>query len=211
MRVQRSAEAEAYVYKSAFQTMTAAGSEYAARRITAAVRTIIRVESVVDVGCARGTWLRAWRKQAVEDVIGVDGDYVDRRTLEIDPKPFVVADLAARLPSDAGSILRRALRWPSSCHPRALLRSSGACSCRALFGRGSWTGWRASFERTAPRSYRYNLLLYVRCNNLHQIAVFARQFQLSDQEKVPDKSSLSYRIRKEIVRRLPPSLCDQFA
>jgi SAM-dependent methyltransferase len=84
-----------YVYDSAFQNMAATGSAYAARRIISAVRAILPVRSVVDVGCARGTWLREWREQDVDDIVGVDGDYVDRSKLEIDPHRFVVADLAA--------------------------------------------------------------------------------------------------------------------
>jgi SAM-dependent methyltransferase len=86
---------EVYTYDSAFQNMAATGSAYAARRIISAVRTIVPVRSVVDIGCARGTWLREWQEQAVDDVVGVDGDYVDRSRLEIDPQCFVVADLAA--------------------------------------------------------------------------------------------------------------------
>jgi hypothetical protein len=66
-------------------------------------------------------------------------------------------------------------------------------------------------ETKIPAWYRYNLLLYVHRSNLHQIAAFARQFQLSDQEEVPDNSPLLYRLRKGIVRRLPQSLCDQLA
>jgi len=85
----------AYIYDAAFQNMAATGSAYAARRIISAVRTIVPVQSVVDIGCARATWLREWRQQSVDDIVGVDGDYVDRSKLEIDPACFVVADLAA--------------------------------------------------------------------------------------------------------------------
>jgi hypothetical protein len=84
----------AYVYDAAFQNMAATGSAYAARRIISAVRAILLVHSVVDFGCARGTWLRQWQAQAVHDVFGVDGDYVDRSKLEIDPRQFAVHDLA---------------------------------------------------------------------------------------------------------------------
>jgi 2-polyprenyl-3-methyl-5-hydroxy-6-metoxy-1,4-benzoquinol methylase len=85
---------EVYVYDSAFQNMAATGSAYAARRIISLMPTILPIRSVLDVGCARGTWLREWRAQAVEDVIGLDGGYVDRTKLEIDPRCFVVHDLA---------------------------------------------------------------------------------------------------------------------
>lgn len=84
-----------YLYDAAFQTMAATGSAEAARRIIAAVRTILTVTSVVDIGCARGTWLRQWQAQGVNDVTGVDGAYVDLNRLEIDPACFVVHDLVA--------------------------------------------------------------------------------------------------------------------
>ena len=89
-----------YVYDSAFQNMAATGSAYAARRIIATVRNILPVRSVADIGCARGTWLREWKTQGVNEVVGVDGDYVERSKLEIDPRHFVVRDLAA--PFDLG-------------------------------------------------------------------------------------------------------------
>ena len=58
--------------------MAATGSAYAARRIISIVQTIATVQSVVDIGCARGTWSREWQAQGVNDIVGVDGEYVDR-------------------------------------------------------------------------------------------------------------------------------------
>jgi putative flippase GtrA len=86
-----------YVYGPAFQTMAATGSAHAARRIVSMMLTILPVRSVIDLGCARGTWLREWRAQGVGDIVGVDCDYVDRQRLEIDPDCFVVHDLSGRL------------------------------------------------------------------------------------------------------------------
>jgi hypothetical protein len=86
-----------YVYDSAFQSMAATASTYAARRIIAAIRAILPVRSVADIGCARGTWLREWQAQAVDDIIGVDSECVDQTRLEIDPRQFVIHDLVAPL------------------------------------------------------------------------------------------------------------------
>jgi SAM-dependent methyltransferase len=97
---ERFASHAVYRYDHAFQNMAAAGSVYAARRVISAMRTILPVRSVIDIGCARGTWLREWQTQAVDDVIGVDGDYVDQSQLEIDPRCFVVTNLA--MPFDLG-------------------------------------------------------------------------------------------------------------
>ncbi len=85
-----------YAYDDSFQVL-ATGSAAAARRIIAAVRDIIAPASVLDVGCARATWLRAWQDAGCADCVGVDGPYIDSRALEIDESRFVVADLGEKL------------------------------------------------------------------------------------------------------------------
>jgi hypothetical protein len=45
------------------------------------------------VGCASGTWLRAWAERGVELVHGIDGDWVDRESLEIPASSFTSTDL----------------------------------------------------------------------------------------------------------------------
>ena len=224
--------------------MAATGSEHAARRITSAVKAAVSVQSVLDVGCARGTWLRVWKEQAVADVVGVDGDYVDRTALEFDAARFVVADLAA--PFNVGRRFDLAQSLEVAEHlPQARAASFIAdlvshapvvLFSAATPGQGGEHHlneqpaeyWRRLFldhdyvardclrpllarERNIPAWYRYNLLLYVQRGTLKQIAPFTLQFQLGDREQVPDTSPLSYRIRKEIVRWLPRSVCDQLA
>jgi SAM-dependent methyltransferase len=56
--------------------------------------------SVVDVGCGRGAWLAAFKNAGVDDILGLDGDYVDRKALHIDPGAFRAVDLQA--PPDLG-------------------------------------------------------------------------------------------------------------
>lgn len=85
-----------YAYDTRFQLLTGRSAS-AARRIIAAVRTILPVGSILDVGCARGTWLCAWQGAGCSDVLGVDGPYIDRQALEIDPSHFIVADLNERI------------------------------------------------------------------------------------------------------------------
>ena len=82
-------------YGADFQTMAAVGSAAAARRIVSLVQTILPVASVLDVGCARATWLRVWREAGCTDVTGVDGPYIDVNELEIPRAHFVVRDLNA--------------------------------------------------------------------------------------------------------------------
>ena len=49
--------------------------------------------SVVDVGCGLGAWLAVFSEQGVDDVVGLDGAWVEQTVLEIDPADFRVVDL----------------------------------------------------------------------------------------------------------------------
>ena len=57
------------------------------------VMKLVKPSSVLDVGCGTGTWLKVFRQQGIKDVIGVDGDYVNRSQLVIDETEFRNADL----------------------------------------------------------------------------------------------------------------------
>jgi SAM-dependent methyltransferase len=57
----------------------------------------LSLRSVLDVGCGRGVWLEAWRQQQVSDILGVDGSYVEPRTLAIPSADFQPANLAEPL------------------------------------------------------------------------------------------------------------------
>ena len=74
----------------------------AARRsaevIVPLVMEMLSPRSVCDVGCGPGIWLAAFEEQGVTEVVGVDGDYVDREALRIDPTKFVAADLEHGIP-----------------------------------------------------------------------------------------------------------------
>ena len=54
----------------------------------------VRPQSALDVGCGVGTWLRAAGEFGVQDCLGVDGDYVDRRALMVPEELFLPLDLA---------------------------------------------------------------------------------------------------------------------
>ena len=56
----------------------------------------LKPRRVVDVGCGVGTWLRAAQELGVEEVLGTDGDYVDRGALLIDQSRFIPSDLATQ-------------------------------------------------------------------------------------------------------------------
>ena len=82
-----------HAYNSEFMQYAAQSSAYAAETITTLIAREVQIESVLDVGCAQGTWLRAWSRRGVADYCGIDGDYVDRSRLEIPSANFTPIDL----------------------------------------------------------------------------------------------------------------------
>jgi SAM-dependent methyltransferase len=80
-------------YSNRFMQYAAQSSAYSAAAITSILHQQLAVKSVLDVGCARGTWLHAWSQLGIRDMHGVDGDYVDRQTLEIPTSNFTAINL----------------------------------------------------------------------------------------------------------------------
>jgi SAM-dependent methyltransferase len=64
-----------------------------AQRIVPILTAALPIRSVVDFGCGQCAWLSVWQQTGAA-VTGVDGPYVDRRHLAIDPDDFQAADLA---------------------------------------------------------------------------------------------------------------------
>src|SRR5216683_5640462 len=59
------------------------------------VMDLVRPKSVVDVGCGTGAWLAAFHAAGVQEILGIDGDYLDQASLRIPPEAFTKADLEA--------------------------------------------------------------------------------------------------------------------
>lgn len=60
----------------------------------------VTVRSAVDVGCGIGTWLAVSGNLGVRELLGLDGDHVDREALVMDVDRFVACDLTQ--PQDLG-------------------------------------------------------------------------------------------------------------
>jgi SAM-dependent methyltransferase len=97
-------------YTPEFMSGIAAGSRRSASLVLPHVFELCRPASVIDVGCGPGAWLAECASLGVRRVVGVDGDYVDRRGLLFPAERFVAADLptvtagelSARLPAGEG-------------------------------------------------------------------------------------------------------------
>jgi 2-polyprenyl-3-methyl-5-hydroxy-6-metoxy-1,4-benzoquinol methylase len=81
-------------YDSLFFNSIESGSLQSAQIVVPIVLDLISPRSVVDVGCGRGAWLKAFQENGVPDVFGLDGSYVDVEKLLIDRERFSPTDLA---------------------------------------------------------------------------------------------------------------------
>lgn len=81
-------------YNTNFMSYTAQTSRFAAETVARLLRGWFPIRSVLDVGSAKGTWLAVWGGTGAEDIHGVDGDYVDRRSLVIPIERFSARDLS---------------------------------------------------------------------------------------------------------------------
>ncbi|QCO15299.1 methyltransferase domain-containing protein [Azospirillum brasilense] len=88
------------LYDDRFYDIQEEGSLRSARVIAPLVLGWVGAESVLDVGCGVGTFLRAFAEAGIADVQGLDGDYVRRDRLRIDPSRFSAHDLSQ--PFDLG-------------------------------------------------------------------------------------------------------------
>jgi SAM-dependent methyltransferase len=80
-------------YDRAFYEFLQDGVSQSASVVVPLVLSLFPFESVIDVGCGIGTWTGQFRESGVPDVIGVDGDYIERSMLCIPQERFLVHDL----------------------------------------------------------------------------------------------------------------------
>ncbi len=60
-----------------------------ARIIAPLILKILKVKSVLDVGCGKGGFLRAFKEKGVEDIKGIEGEWVNNETTFI-PKKYIM-------------------------------------------------------------------------------------------------------------------------
>ena len=83
----------AATYNAEFFGTYASASQRSAAIIVPIVNDLVQPHSVLDVGCGLGTWLAEWNRVGVNDVIGLDGNYVDPNSLRMPTSNFVPTDL----------------------------------------------------------------------------------------------------------------------
>jgi SAM-dependent methyltransferase len=90
----------AYEYDALFFNYIEEGAIRSARVIVPILLDALGCRSVLDVGCGAGAWLSVYRDLGVDDVMGVDGEYVDRDRLLVAPDRFRPTDVSQ--PFDLG-------------------------------------------------------------------------------------------------------------
>jgi SAM-dependent methyltransferase len=80
-------------YTNRFYSSQRDRSRSSAEAILPTVIRAVRPSSVVDVGCGVGTWLSAVLATSVDDVLGLDGAWVQPGSLQIPPERFQAVDL----------------------------------------------------------------------------------------------------------------------
>jgi SAM-dependent methyltransferase len=81
-------------YSASFFEALQEGALRSAYGVVPLVIEILQPRSVVDLGCGTGAWLSVFKEYGVEDILGIDGEYVDRESLLIPHEQFVAQDLA---------------------------------------------------------------------------------------------------------------------
>jgi SAM-dependent methyltransferase len=108
-------------YTKSFYEERRAGAAKSAAAIVPLVLQVLPARSVVDVGCGEGDWLAAFQRAGVEDLLGVDGEHVERSRLRIPQRQFQVADLTKPLcidrVFDLAVSLEVAEHLPADCAP----------------------------------------------------------------------------------------------
>ena len=80
-------------YSKEFYLALQEGALQSARTIVPLVIELIQPSSIIDIGCGNGAWISIFREHGIDDVLGVDGDWVKPEMLLFPTDKFVSGDL----------------------------------------------------------------------------------------------------------------------
>jgi SAM-dependent methyltransferase len=84
-------------YTANFYDQQKRGSYSSAEVVIPRLLSLARIQSAVDIGCGVATWLKVLIAHGVSDVMGIDGDYVDRGEVQIPVEQFLALDICQPL------------------------------------------------------------------------------------------------------------------
>ena len=145
-----------HIYSDTFFNYIDQGARRSAREVLALLAPQLQPTSVIDFGAGRGVWLDEWRKAGAQDILAVDGDYVDRHQLAVPQENFMPANLTAPVHIDRRFDLAQSLEVGEHLPPSAaetFVDSLTRSSNRILFS-AAVTGQGGEFHvNEQPLSY----------------------------------------------------------
>ena len=84
----------AHLYDTPFYRYQREGSLKSARIVLPLIVQACAVKSLLDIGCGAGAWLSVAKSLGLNEIAGVDGDYVDRSMLLINIAHFTPRDIS---------------------------------------------------------------------------------------------------------------------
>ncbi|MBT6914425.1 MAG: class I SAM-dependent methyltransferase [Candidatus Marinimicrobia bacterium] len=82
------------IYSSDWYKRRKSLSIESANIIVPIVNDLISPESIIDLGCGTGDWLYCFIENGIKDVVGVDGEWVNRDDISIPEKNFIPHNLS---------------------------------------------------------------------------------------------------------------------
>jgi len=89
-------DGEAHEYDEIFYRYQREGAVRSARNVLPKVNAELQPASILDVGCGAGAWLSVHRELGLQDVVGIDGNYVHRSILMLEKSHFFPKDVSKR-------------------------------------------------------------------------------------------------------------------
>ncbi|MES1220208.1 MAG: methyltransferase domain-containing protein [Bacteroidota bacterium] len=84
---------EGKFYGNKFFKELSSGSYISAKNIVPEIIRLTKPNSIIDVGCGMGAWLKAFSENGINDFVGIDGEYVNENELLISKEKFIRHDL----------------------------------------------------------------------------------------------------------------------
>jgi len=142
-------------YGDSFYLKQQDGSSRSAECLVPIVLSLLTIKSVIDVGCGVGTWSEQFLERGVEDVLSIDGEYVNRHLLRIPKSCFLARDLNQPIHMDRRFDLAVCLEVAEH------LKESRA---DGLVDGNSWARWNRSCQRAVPKLLGFALRGKGLCN-----------------------------------------------
>lgn len=76
-----------------FQSLSNASRQSAEIIVPIVLSYLPPVNTILDIGCGTGAWLKVFQEHTKAQITGVDGPWVDKKQLHIQPDEFIASDL----------------------------------------------------------------------------------------------------------------------